>query len=213
MAKKVLKKNEGKEKVVIIFIEGDTEEEFYKRLLQEIRIKAGGTLPCKVEIKNVKGVGQYKVKVSRIFERRIKKQYPNAEIDIFLSYDTDVFELGKKPPVNWDEVVETLYGLGANAVHRIEAKKSIEDWILYDIEGIRDFLKLPKKQKLDGYHGTSGLQQLFKKANKTYVKGNNSMGLVQSLDFKVIFPKICSEIRELCLTLGLNCSPKSKLCG
>lgn len=201
-----------KEKVVVIFIEGDTEEEFYKILIQEIRNKAGGLLPCKVEIKNVKGVGHYKSKVSRVFQKKIKPEYPNAQFDIFLSYDTDVFTLDQKPPVNWDEVDQTLTGLGAKTVCHIEAQKSIEDWFLYDIEGIRAFLKLSRKTKLTGYQGTKGLQDLFKKANRTYVKGNNSTGLVQNLDFKKIFPKICPEIKSLCNVLGLNCSDHHKHC-
>lgn len=47
------------QKVVVVFIEGDTEEEFYAQILQELRKKAGGKFQCKIEVKNVKGVGQY----------------------------------------------------------------------------------------------------------------------------------------------------------
>ena len=200
------------QKVVVVFIEGDTEEEFYAQILQELRKKAGGKFQCKIEVKNVKGVGQYQKKVSRIFEKKLLKQFPDAEFEIFLSYDTDVFELNQKPPVNWDEVTNKLLLLGANSVHQIKAKRSIEDWILYDIEGVRNFVKLPQKTKLSGYKGTVGLQQIFKKASKTYVKGNSSNGLVKALHFDIIFPQICSEICELCNALNVSCNSNNKLC-
>lgn len=42
----------------------------------------------------------------------------------------------KKPPVNWSKVIDMLKKLGAEEVFRVEAKSSIEDWFLYDIEGV-----------------------------------------------------------------------------
>ena len=199
------------DKVVVIFIEGDTEEEFYKALLASLRRKCGGRFPCNIVLKNVKGVGNYKSKVSRIFEKRIKRDYPGYIYDLILCYDTDVFEFAKKPPINWKEVIEELKNKGAYRVSQVLARRSIEDWFLYDLEGLRTYLKLPKKFKMGGYAGIKGLESLFNKANKTYIKGNRCDGLVKGLDIEKIFPYICNEIHVICEALGLDCTDE-KIC-
>lgn len=200
------------DKVVVIFVEGDTEEEFYKVLLASLRKKCGGRFLCNIVLKNVKGVGNYKSKVSRIFEKRIKKDYPGYQYDVILCYDTDVFEFAKKPPIDWPEVIKELKNKGANRVSRVQAQKSIEDWFFYDVEGLRTYLKLSKKIKMAGYTGTKGLESLFNKGNRTYIKGTRCEGLVKALDIEVILPHICSEIHVICESVGLNCMSE-KICG
>ena len=64
------------ETIVTVFVEGDTEVDFYKKLIAYLREKNGGRLQCKVDVRNVKGVGRYQNKVCRIFENSVKKQYP-----------------------------------------------------------------------------------------------------------------------------------------
>lgn len=213
MAKKTDKRDKQRKTLALIFVEGDTEVEFYKKMKEHLRQKNGGRLICQVEIHNLKGVGQYQNTAQRIFEKKIKATYPENEYryKIFLCYDTDVFEFAKKPPVDWGKVVNMLKKLGAEEVFRVEAKSSIEDWFLLDMEGLRTFLKLPKKQKLTGYSGQSGLKQLFLKAHKTYIKGIQCAGLVDALDMSVIFPKICGQIHVFCETVGMDCS-EEKAC-
>ena len=62
------------ETIVTVFVEGDTEVDFYKKLIAYFREKNGGRLHCKVDVRNVKGVGRYQNKVCRIFENSVKKQ-------------------------------------------------------------------------------------------------------------------------------------------
>lgn len=69
--------------------------------------------------------------------------------------------MAKKPPVDWSKVIKMLKELGTHEVLRVEAKTSIEDCFLLDIEGLRSFLKIPRKVKLSGYKGQNGLRQLF----------------------------------------------------
>lgn len=199
------------DKVVVIFVEGDTEEEFYKVLLASLRQKCGGRFLCNIVLKNVKGVGNYKSKVSRIFEKRIKKDYPDCLYDIILCYDTDVFEFAKKPPIDWPEVIRELKYKGAYRVSRVQARKSIEDWFLYDYEGLRTYLKLSKKINMTAYTGTKGLEYLFHKANRTYIKGTRCDGLVKALDIEVILSHIYNEIHAICEAVGLNCLSE-KIC-
>jgi hypothetical protein len=213
MAKKSEKEQDQKKTLALIFVEGDTEVDFYNKLKEHLRQKLGGKLACEVKIHNLKGVGQYQNTAQRIFEKRVKVDYPPEEYryHIFLCYDTDVFEYAKKPPVDWPKVIKMLKGLGADEVLRVEAKTSIEDWFLLDIEGLRAFLKIPKKTKLSGYKGQNGLKQVFLKANRTYIKGIRCAGLVDALDMNVIFPKICGQIYVICKTAGMDCS-REKAC-
>lgn len=213
MAKKSEKKEDQKKTLALIFVEGDTEVDFYNKMKEHLRHKLGGKLACEVKIHNLKGVGQYQNTAQRIFEKRVKVDYPPEEYryHIFLCYDTDVFEYAKKPPVDWPKVIKMLKELGAYEVLRVEAKTSIEDWFLLDIEGLRSFLKIPRKVKLSGYKGQNGLRQLFLKANRTYIKGIRCAGLVDALDMNVIFPEICGQIHAICETVGMNCS-KEKAC-
>ena len=185
------------ETVVVIFVEGDTEVDFYKKLVAYLREKSGGRLRCKVDVKNVKGVGRYQSKVCRIFEKTIKVQYPGCKYKIALCYDSDVFEFSRKPPVDWAEITKLLKSKGADEVRLVKAVRSIEDWFLYDLEGLRKFLKLPKKSKMTGYTGQKGLEKLFLKANKTYIKGVRCNGLIEALDLDVIIPKIENEINQI----------------
>ena len=79
----------------------------------------------------------------------------------------------------------------------MKAVTSIEDWFLYDVEGLRDFLKLPKNFKISGYKGQKGLEKLFMKAKKTYIKGIHCNGLIEALDIEKILPHIYDEIENL----------------
>ncbi len=200
--------------LVLIFVEGDTEVEFYKRLISHLRLKVGGRLSCEVKIQNIKGVGNYQSIAKRIFEKKIKIDYPSNSYlyKIFLSYDTDVFEFSKKPAVQWESVISMFKSTGADDVTEIQAIRSIEDWFLYDQEGIRAFLKLSKQLELSEFKGLPGLRKLFHIANKTYIKGTKSAELVNSLDMNKIFPKICHQIQPICKAIGIDCSCTHKLC-
>ena len=183
--------------VVTVFVEGDTEVDFYKKLIAYLREKKGGRLSCNLDVKNVKGVGNYQSKVSRIFLYGVKPQYPGVMHKIVLCYDSDVFLYSRKPPVNWDTVVADLQKKGASDVRLVKAVTSIEDWFLYDVKGMRNFLHLPSKFKLSGYKGLKGLEILFRKVNRIYIKGTRCKGLVDTLDMEIIYPKIKDEIRNL----------------
>ena len=183
--------------VVTIFVEGDTEVDFYKKMIQYFREKNGGQLTCRVEVINIKGVGNYQNKTCRIFEKSIKVKNPGCIYKVFLCYDSDAFEFSRKPPVDWPVVVENLKSLGAYEVNLIKAVTSIEDWFLYDQDGLRRYLKLPKRFKIAEYKGQKGLEQLFLKAKRTYIKGVKCVGLIDALDLDAILPRIEKEIGVL----------------
>ena len=92
---------------------------------------------------------------------------------------------------------EGLKQSGAANVEQVKAVRSIEDWFLYDTEGLRKFLHLPGRFQMTGYSGQKGLEELFRKAKRTYIKGSACRGLVEALDMSVIIGRIRSEIQKL----------------
>ena len=199
------KEREEREKVVVIFIEGETEIAFYKRFVGIMRTHCGGRLTCSVETIDASGIGQYKDKVLRVFEKRVKRDYPNGEFYVALCYDQDVFEMGKNPPVNWREVRKAFLDSGAKEVCLIKAVHSIEDWFLCDTEGILRYLRLHMDTKLPGGKGYERLKALFKQGQKMYIKGKTSGKFVQALDVEKILSDNCCDISPLCRLLGVSC--------
>lgn len=194
--------------MVILFVEGDTEVEFYNKLINYLKLKTGKGI--QTEVINIRGVGKYKDRALRIFNKRIKNKYPDYVYEVMFCYDTDVFEFANKPPINWKEITTGFESCGA-IVHHVRAKSCIEDWFLLDPVGICSYLRLSKKLTLKGYHGNNGLQNLFRKANKVYIKGNACKGLVQALNMSSILPEICKEVHVICEAIGLDCT-LVKLC-
>lgn len=203
-------KDDEKEKVVVIFIEGETEVEFYKSLISIVRTHCGGRLSCSVETIDASGIGQYKDKVLRIFEKRIKRDYPRGEFYVALCYDQDVFEMGRNPPVNWQQVKRAFLESGAKEVCLIKAIHSIEDWFFCDTQGILRYLRLPTDTKLPGGSGYERLKALFKKGKKIYIKGKTSGKFVQALNVEKILFDNCCGISSLCKLLGADCNQQKQ---
>lgn len=202
-----------KEKVVVIFIEGETEIEFYKKLVSIMRTHCGGRLTCSVETIDASGIGQYKDKVLRVFMKRIKNNYPNGEFYVALCYDQDVFEIGKNPPVNWREVKDAFLANGAKKVCLIKAVHSIEDWFLCDTEGIFRYLQLPADTKLPSGSGYEQLKSLFKKGKRVYIKNKTSKKFVQAIDVEKVLSNNCHDILPLCRLLGVDCTQRKRCRG
>ena len=81
-------------KCLVLFVEGDTEVEFYKRVISNARQKrVDGRFDINIECKNVKGVGGFKNLALRKFIKEIKPKYgEECEFSVALCRDTDVFD-------------------------------------------------------------------------------------------------------------------------
>lgn len=198
-------------KCVVIYTEGETDEEFYNMVLDTIKLK----LPDKkfnadvIEKSCIKGIAKFQKKLVNKFAKEIVKKYgKDHDITVFLCYDTDVFEFGVQPPVDRNALEKDLRNAGAKEVVHIKANRTIEDFFMYDLDGIIDFLNIKKPKRITGSAGLQKLEFLFSKANKIYQKGYKCQGFIASLDMQLIFSHICSEIKPLCIELGLpeNCS-------
>ncbi len=195
-------------KVVALFAEGPTEVEFYKAVVIEARNLMGTPYPCNIEYIDMRGIGNYKKDALRKFNK-LKKDLPGKEIFVYLCIDDDVFEFSKKPPFDKNELQKSLLEAGAKKATYIIAKQSIEEWFLCDLEGVLNYLRLPKTTKRPNGNGQEALKKLFKMANKLYVKGTKVEGFVGKLNIKKIINTYCRSFKPLCKALNLNCK---KIC-
>lgn len=198
-------------KGIIVFVEGDTEEEIYNMFINYAHsiAKNGKFSTDRLLVRNLKGISNYKSKAIRVFSKEILPQNPNYEFDIFLCYDTDVFDFSQKPPVDWKEVEKELKNIGAKKVFHIKAKHSIEDWILNDFDGICRYLKISPATNNTSGSGFKKLENLFRKSNKVYIKGSKVKGFIESLSIQKIMCTNCAQVKNLCRLLGVTC-PKQK---
>lgn len=194
------------DKCLVLFVEGDTEVEFYKQIVTNARkLHPKGRFDTNIEIRNVRGVGGFKSIALRKFLKEIKPKYEgDCEFTIVLCSDTDVFEFSPKPPINWDVVKKELRSNGASKIIHVQAKSSIEDWFLYDVEGLLGFLRLSKNTKVTGKNGYDKIQRLYKQANRVYYKGIKSNGMIQHLDIEKIAKSTKDQLNPLYKALGID---------
>ena len=193
-------------KCLVLFVEGDTEVEFYKQVIANARkLHPAGKFDTYIEYRSVGGFGGFKNIALRKFIKEVKPKYDNdCEFTVVLCSDTDVFEFASKPPIKWNEVKKELEANGAKKVIHVQAKKSIEDWFLYDLEGILKFLRLAKNTKVSGKEGYDKLQRLYRRANKVYIKGNKSNGMIAHLDIDKIADVVKDQLNPLYKVLGVD---------
>ncbi|MCD7841480.1 MAG: hypothetical protein LUG56_03320 [Lachnospiraceae bacterium] len=193
-------------KCLVLLVEGETEVEFYKQVVAHARkLHPEGRFDTEIEYRNVGGVGGFKNIALRKFVKEIIPHHSkDCKYTIVLCSDTDVFEYEAKPPVNWKEVKSGLEMAGAEDIIHVQAKRSIEDWFLYDMGGVLRFLKLGKNTKVSGKNGYEKLQKLYKQANKVYYKGIKSNGMIEKLDIEKISDIVSDELNPLYEALGIH---------
>ncbi|MGM0582023.1 MAG: hypothetical protein ACQETL_15175 [Bacteroidota bacterium] len=187
--------------IIIIFVEGDTEKVFYSELINYYRKTTSKKLNT-VKIFNLKGIGRYESKVSSKVKHEVLVKYSPENVKVFCAYDTDVFELGKKPPTNWKLVDSKLKELGVDSMKTIKAERTIEDWFIYDLDGLIKFLKLSKTPNLKGKSGLEKMKLLFKRSNKIYQKGTYSHKFISYLNISKITQSLKKHLKSLEDELG-----------
>ena len=191
---------------VLIFVEGDTDEVFFKALINYyVSVSSNKLLPY--EVWNLKGVTRYSSKLLA----KLKNEYlPTAKLGSYkiktvcCSYDTDVFEVKQPQIVKWDDIGKSVKRMGIDEFIRVGVKSSIEDWILNDIHGICNFLRLKQvPSSLKGINGYQKLLDLYNKARKTYKKGYETKELINALDMSAIRNKRQDVLAPLEEALGV----------
>lgn len=187
-------------KIIVIFVEGQSEEAFYSKLCGYIQEKNGTS--NKIIIRNLKGIGNYENKAFAKLKNEIIPKYKNANIKVFCGYDTDVFDIPfqAKPPVDWQKVAKKIESLGYE-LHHIKAVKAIEDWFLLDMDSLCRFLKIKKIKSLKGKNGYEKIKNLFMQGRKVYQKGYNVNNFVERLNFEVLYTELKEELKDLELAM------------
>lgn len=183
------KQSESKPLQVVLFVEGETDEVFFKALIDYYRtVSTSEMRPCKIY--NLRGVTRYS---SKLLAKLKNDCLPDAKNKgyriqtVCCSYDTDVFEVRNPLMVDWIALRKAVKRMGIEEFIQLGIKSSIEDWLLCDQEGICRFLKLKDVPKtLKGNNGNGKLNDLFGRANKVYQKGYQTKDLVASLDMGVL---------------------------
>jgi len=195
-------------KMIWVVTEGQTDEEFYKRIIQEIRKNNGNVRFSVDKIKHTcaKGIGRFEKKIPNVFKKEILRAYPEHDKVVFLCYDRDVFEFASKPPIDRKRLERTLKTAGASKVFHIKADKTIEDVFMKDPDGVKNYLGLNRNYRINtSLNGLDMIKKMFRDSNRTYFKGERTEGLIEALDLTRIMSKTCLEIRDLCHELGLIC--------
>lgn len=201
------KQRDKKVQLVMVFVEGDTDEVFFKALLEFYKsISKTELVPC--DVCNLKGVTRYTSKLLAKLKNDILPDTRSKNISIqtvCCSYDTDVFEVHNPLMVNWDSIRKSVRRLGVENFIRIGVCSSIEDWILDDMEGLCAYLKLKQIPKvLKGVDGNTKLCDLYSKARRTYSKGYATREMIKYLDMGKIRAKHHAILKDLEEALGVN---------
>lgn len=183
------KQSESKPWQVVLFVEGETDEVFFKALIDYYRtISTSEMRPCKIY--NLRGVTRYSSKLLAKLKNDCLPDAKNKGYKIqtvCCTYDTDVFEVRNPLMVDWSALRKAVKRMGIEEFIQLGIKSSIEDWLLCDQKSICRFLKLKDVPKtLKGNNGNEKLNDLFGRANKVYQKGYQTKDLVTSLDMGVL---------------------------
>lgn len=185
-----------KKPVSLLLVEGDTDILFYKRIKnifpKEYRVtirKVGGVY--NINKKTINGIVNY------------VRQHKDEKIRVYCCLDRDSryrevpeFDIKKvKKYIKGEKIKSVL------SIDLIKATQQIESWFFHDIEGIYQFLKVPRAQRnLSAFKppekfGYKDLQRLFERYGKTYNKGEKAASFINHLNIEKIVSK-CKELRE-----------------
>ena len=203
------KQSESKSLQVVLFVEGETDEVFFKALIDYYRTVSTTELhPCRIY--NLRGVTRYSSKLLAKLKNEFLPEAKNKGYRIqtvCCSYDTDVFEVRNPLMVDWNALKKAVKRMGIEELIQLGIKSSIEDWLLCDQESICRFLKLKDLPKsLKGNTGNEKLNGLFGKAKKVYQKGYQTKDLMTALNMGVIRTKNMDVLEPLEKALNVTIS-------
>ena len=125
------KQSESKTVQVVLFVEGETDEVFFKALMDYYRTVSTTELhPCRIY--NLRGVTRYSSKLLAALRNEFlpeaKKKGQRIQT-VCCSYDTDVFETGNPQIVDWSILRKAVKRLGIEEFIQLGIKSSIEGWL------------------------------------------------------------------------------------
>jgi len=199
-----------KDDLCVIFVEGDAEEILFNNLKKSY-LSDG----CQYDIKviNMNAGGYANQVAGKLRGLRQNEKYKDCNIKIVCcEYDTDVYEKLQRKKPNWMSLYKSWRKFHIEHCIRIEAKSSIESWMLDDKDNLLKALGLTITEDefaslRKGKSSQEIVKALFKRKNKVYdkYKGHkNIQPIIDKLDISVIRKKRSRELNELERLLGLK---------
>lgn len=194
--------------MLVIFVEGDADEIIINRLLDYYRSNGWHT-NVSIKVVNTHGFPnetKMKSQLTRINVTETKKTIQFKAV--CCEYDTDIFDKGIQNKPDWKKIEKNLKNeFDMLNFCRIEAKTSIEDWLLDDSEGLLKALNLPTDTIIKGTSGQDKVKKLFKKSNIMYdrSKGKNTIKkYLDNLDISKIANNRKVELKDFENILGVK---------
>lgn len=183
--------------VALIFVEGDTEVEFFKKLF----LKYLGRLPRKTH--NLRG--NFNI-YNKILDKTLNFIANRGPVQVRIYCFIDRESRDHNPPLSISILrsrIKEIPGLKEVVLSAdlILATQMIESWFFYDIDGIHKFLRTPrhernsKKYRPAEKFSADHLSQLFARYGKVYIKGKRCRNFVDHLNLEKIF-NACDELNE-----------------
>lgn len=193
---------------VLLFVEGATDKVLFLKILELYKTMSPKSRKVKCVVKSLDSVTNYSSKAKRILRNEVQSIQGTRDIikTVLCSYDTDILEFSHKPPIDWGILKPDLEKIvGEGKVAQIPVEKSIEDWLLADIDGICKYLKVKSKpRKLQGKSGFEKMKNWFKLKGKVYNKGYDSENIVKHLNIAQIEKVNTDALKPLRVALGIE---------
>ena len=178
---------------ILFLYEGATEPAFYNKIFNNY-------LPhrrIRIRKKNLYGISNITKKVASQIERHLLTNSDENHIHVFVAYDREGPRIIESK-LNTEFLIRNFVspGSGIQSINEIIATQDLESWLFFDIEGIFNFLRVPKsKRNVKKYRNTESIKnytlaQLFKDCNRTYFKGERVENFLDSLDIDKIYANV-----------------------
>lgn len=191
--------------IKVIFVEGDADEIIIDKLISYYRSNG---FKKQIKIINTHGFPDEKKMRQGLTKIIMCSKNPVEFEAVVCEYDTDIFAKGIQQEPNWKKVEKNLkQNNNVTRFCRIQAKTSIEDWMLDDLEGLLKALDLPLNTKPKGQYGQDKVKELFRRKNIMYDRHKGREKIKQYLD-KLDIAKIREarkkELKEFEGVLGIS---------
>lgn len=189
----------AKKPISLLLVEGDTGVIFYKQIKNTFLGNYRST------IRNLEGLYNINKKIINAVVYYSQK-HKDEKIRIYCCLDRES-RYGQVPEFDIRRIRKYVRDENIRAVLSIDlirATQQIESWFFHDIQGIYEFLKVPRGQRNPkafwppDKFGYKDLQRLFERYGKTYTKGKKAESFISHLDVQ----KIASNCKEL--GVGIN---------
>lgn len=191
--------------IKVIFVEGDADEIIIDKLISYYRSNG---FKKQIKIINTHGFPDEKKMRQGLTKIIMCSKNPVEFEAVVCEYDTDIFAKRIQQEPDWKKVEKNLkQNNNVTRFCRIQAKTSIEDWMLDDLEGLLKALDLPLNTKPKGQYGQDKVKALFRRKNIVYDRHKGRLKIKQYLD-KLDIAKIREarkkELKEFEGVLGIS---------